>query len=75
MTSQEILDNLKVLEEMGVIAYVLPTDPLGLSWTIGIRTIGQGRPWMITLPGDETAVAFLVGVNTMSHMLRRLRGE
>jgi hypothetical protein len=62
MTSQEILANLRVLAELGVIAYVLPTDPLGLSWTVGLRTIRGGAPFMVTLPDDDHMASFLLGV-------------
>lgn len=56
-TNEQILAELDKLSNYGVIDYVLPTEPLGETWVVGIRgTIAK----MNTM--DEI-VSFLAGVN------------
>lgn len=55
---QTIYDNLKSYQAIGIIDYVLPTEPLGESWVVGV----DGR--ILKFSTREAIVSFLAGIHT-----------
>jgi hypothetical protein len=61
LTSQKIYEELRQYQHLGVLEYVLPTDPLGEQWILGVK--GQ----IVKLTGDDQAAAFLAGCSAVAH--------
>jgi len=69
MTSEDIYDRLKMYADIGIIQYVLPTNPLGEQWILGIDDLGIAK-----LIGDGQAVSFIVGTENAIKIFARQRG-
>lgn len=69
LSNQEIYDKLLEHQAAGILSYVLPTNPLGQQWVLGIA--GE----IVKLHGKAQAVAFLHGVNAVIILLARNLGE
>jgi hypothetical protein len=61
LTSQKIYEELRQYQHLGVLEYVLPTDPLGEEWILVV----QGQ--IVKLIGDDQAAAFLAGCAAVAH--------
>jgi hypothetical protein len=68
ITNERIYEDLKRYQDLGVIDYVLPTDPLGVQWIIGVRGEIQ------KLIGKGQAVAWLVGAGSVAKVLAERAG-
>ena len=70
LTSQQIYEELRQYKQLGVLEYVLPTDPLGEEWHLGVK--GQ----IVKLIGDDQAAAFLAGAAAVAHWVAdRIAGQ
>lgn len=64
-----LLDELRAQE---IVAYVLPTEPLGEEWVLGIYDdAGESH---ITKFSSEQAVAFIAGVGSATRRIARAQG-
>lgn len=68
MTPERAYEELKAYQEAGMISYVLPTDPLGESWVLGLHEAPLAK-----FTGTDI-VTFLIGVNTAMSFLARQKG-
>lgn len=68
VTNEQVYADLLKYQELGVIQYVLPTDPLGAVWHIGVG--GQIQK----LIGKGQAVAWLVGAAAVAGALAKQAG-
>ena len=65
---EHLYAELKKLEAVGAVEYVLPTVPLGEEWIVGF----EGS--IIKMIGNGEAAAFLAGVNVACRTLARHAG-
>lgn len=56
VTDERIYDDLKQYQEMGMIEYVLPTEPLGEQWIVGWNS------QILKFLTKEAIVGFLTGI-------------
>lgn len=68
MTPQECYDRLKLYESNGMLSYVLPTEPLGEQWVLGI----DGYP-LAKFAGTDI-IPFIVGAETVIRHMAKERG-
>jgi len=66
LTNEEILTQLQDFARVGVIQYVLPTEPLGQEWVIGLEGLG-----ICKLVRKSEAIAFISGANAVVRLLER----
>jgi hypothetical protein len=64
ITDEQIYATLKQYEEAGVISFILPTDPLGEEWVLGVPDQLGG---LMKLKGKDQAVGWLAGAATLAH--------
>jgi hypothetical protein len=69
MTDEEILVELKQFQDVGAIEFVLPTEPLGEEWVLGIRN-NQGEVDLAKMNHDEV-FGFIIGVSALANLLAR----
>jgi len=69
MTSEEIYERLTMYSDLGLIEYVLPTNPLGEQWILGVNELG-----IVKLIGDAQAISFIVGSENAMKIIARQRG-
>lgn len=67
LSDEDILNELNKLKDVGLISYVVPTDPLGESWVVGLD--GQ----ILKLTSGE-AIAFLAGAHAVVRRVATQRG-
>jgi hypothetical protein len=63
VTDEKIYEDLQQYQEMGVIDYVLPTDPLGEQWIVG----HQGC--ILKFTTKEGIVGFLTGISVCAQFM------
>jgi len=61
LTPEMAYGELRAYERLGMLEYVLPTEPLGEAWTLGFK--GQ----IIKLAGMDQCAAFLAGMSVAAH--------
>ena len=69
VTNEQIYDDLRKYQEMGVIEYVLPTEPLGEQWIIG----HQQR--ILKFTTKEGVVGFLTGISVCAQFMVAMRKD
>jgi hypothetical protein len=67
ITDEQIFETLKQYEAAGVISYILPTEPLGEEWILGVPDELGG---LMKLKGKDQAVGWLAGAATVAHWAR-----
>ena len=60
ITDEQIYGELRKYQELGVLEYVLPTEPLGIEWVLGV----EGR--IVKLAGKDQACGFLAGASALA---------
>ena len=60
ITDEQIYAELRQYELLGVLEYVLPTEPLGEEWVLGV----EGR--IVKLVGKDQACGFLAGASALA---------
>lgn len=68
MTDEDILAKLEEYSGLGVIDYVLPTQPIGEQWVLGVPSLG-----IVKLTHDE-AIAFITGANAIIRLFAQKAG-
>ena len=69
MSSEEILERLKLYQSFGILNYVLPTIPLGEQWVLGI----DGLP-IAKFKGNGDVICFIVGMETAFKFMAKKQG-
>jgi len=69
MTSQEIYERLEVYKQNGIVEYVLPTEPLGEQWILGIDGLGIAK-----FASDADVIHFIVGTENMIRIMAKRQG-
>ena len=64
ITDEQIYETLKQYEAAGVISFILPTEPLGEEWVLGVP---DGLGGLMKLKGKDQAVGWLAGAATVAH--------
>jgi len=64
-SDEDVYEKFKTWVEVGVLQYVLPTEPLGESWVLGVD--GQ----IVKLVGVDQAVAWLSGADAVTRLVAR----
>ena len=72
ITDEQIYETLKQYEAAGVISYILPTEPLGEEWILGVP---DGLGGLMKLKGKDQAAGWLAGAATVAHWAREQRRE
>jgi hypothetical protein len=67
ITNEEIYATLKQYEEAGVISFILPTEPLGEEWVLGVP---DGLGGLMKLKGKDQAVGWLAGAAALAYWAR-----
>jgi len=67
ITDEQIYETLKAYEQFGVIRYILPTEPLGEEWILGVPDSLGG---LMKLKGKDQAVGWLAGAAAVAHWAR-----
>lgn len=68
LTPEDVYDRLKAYQEAGMFSYVLPTDPLGEQWILGIEDIPLAK-----FAGTDI-IPFLAGLDTAIKFIARRQG-
>lgn len=63
ITNEQIYATLKQYEEAGVISFILPTEPLGEEWVLGVPDELGG---LMKLKGKDQAAGWLAGAATLA---------
>jgi hypothetical protein len=69
ITDEEIYEHLREYQDVGLIEYVLPTEPLGEQWIVGAD--GQ----ILKFLTKEGAVGFLAGIAACARFVARRQGR
>lgn len=67
ITDEQIYETLKQYEAAGVITFILPTEPLGEEWILGVP---DGLGGLMKLKGKDQAVGWLAGAATVAYWAR-----
>jgi hypothetical protein len=71
MTSEEIYERFKLYQELGLLQYVLPTDPLGEQWILGAAPYGMPLTKLI---GDGDAIVYIAATEAMIKFMAERMG-
>jgi hypothetical protein len=69
VTDERIYDDLKQYQEMGLIEYVLPTEPLGEQWIVGWNGT------ILKFVTKEGIVGFLTGIQVCASFVGKMRSR
>lgn len=64
ISDEQIYEALKQYEAAGVITFILPTEPLGEEWVLGVP---DGLGGLMKLKGKDQAVGWLAGAAAVAH--------
>lgn len=67
ITDEQIYATLKQYEDAGVIKFILPTEPLGEQWILGVDEALGG---LMKLKGRDQAAGWLAGAMAVAHWAR-----
>jgi hypothetical protein len=72
MTNEEILAQLREYVDIGILGFVVPTDPLGEEWVLGI-TDTTGKHDIAKLTTEQT-FGFILGVSGLANAITSRNG-
>jgi len=64
ITDEQIYETLRQYEAAGVITFIVPTEPLGEEWILGVP---NGLGGLMKLKGKDQAVGWIAGAATVAH--------
>jgi hypothetical protein len=67
ITDEQIYEQLKQYQEMGVVGFVLPTEPLGEQWIVGHGTE------LLKFTTKEGVIGFLMGMTVLAAFFAKLK--
>jgi hypothetical protein len=74
VTPEVVLEQLSQYVKMGILDYVLPTEPLGEAWVLGVRD-NDDQPSMMKFKSTEDVVVFMQGMALVAIRLTKILSE